>query len=640
MDNYPRRSAVPSSSGLPTQEDTTCVTNEPASINESTSDNQPAGANESAGINAPVESGPSQWSSTPTLEILQAHHLAADSDEDAEMRVHPDFYVHLERLQRINETNRVNARREAEAQYQAYQASLVLNESQNQASRVLHDSQHEASMMLNESQHQATRILNESQHQVSHMLNEFQHQTAQMLNQSQHEASQIPNDPQLGGSQFANQPYQSLYHGSVGHGSQPSAMDMPEQYETQPSTSAGPFRPIPYVRFDTTDPAGAAHPGDHSSHHRPPSPYPTITQRQSSAGPSPLSNPPLIAPPMVAPQSPRYTEYGNPYTLAREPDLMPEGAVPYAPDRMLQAWLLRQQLIAGVRPENLQPMSNPRNLRHRTPPWIMINDSGAHIVRMEPARFQGVMLPMPDLPWFPRHANSNSSTESASLNAPAISSVPAASNIQTVPSSADTQNSPVGHDLSVTPTSPVANSPVDPDFSATPNSPVNTNLFTTTESLFAPPVRPPPIRPATPRQFGVSDPPNSPACPGISAPPNTPVAANLQNPDPRVVAFFQPLRLHEPVNSASSSAGALQSQIRAALTVQNRADADSISSREAPGVGDPESSAASSEAANGNGNGVVHHEVTWLEPEDSEEEDPDEAVSPHLRRFLLDGTDE
>ncbi|KAJ5836966.1 hypothetical protein N7447_002992 [Penicillium robsamsonii] len=593
MDNHPPCSAVPGSSGLPTQEDTTGFTNEPTGVNESASDNQPASTNESAGINSLVESGPSQWSSPPTLEILQAHMAAdADSDEAAEMRVHPDFHVHLERLQRINETNRVNARREAEAQYQAYRASLVLNESQNQASRVLHDSQDEASMVLNE---------------------------------SQHEASQILNDPQRGSSQFANQSNQPSYHGSAGHGSQLSIMDMSELYETQPSTSAG---LIPHARLDTTDPTGSAHPRDHSSHHQPPSPYPTVTRRQTSASPSPLSNPPLVAPLMIAPR--RYTEYGNPYTLTREPDLMPEGTVPCGPDRMLQAWLLRQQLIAGVRPENLQPMSNPRSMRHRTPPWIMINDSGAHIIRMEPARFQGVMLPMPDLPWFPRRANPNSSTAPASLNAPAISSVPAASNIQTVPSSANTQNSPVDHNLSVTPTSPVANSPVD------------TNLSTATESLFAPPVRAPPVRPATPRQFDISDPPNSLVRPGTSAPPNTPVAANPQNPDPdpRVVAFFQPLRLHEPVNSASSSAGALQSQIRTALTVQNRTDADSISSREAPGAGDPESSAASSEAANGNGNGVVHHGVTWSEPEDPEEEDSGEAVSPHLRRFLLDGADD
>ncbi|KAJ5365834.1 hypothetical protein N7517_008720 [Penicillium concentricum] len=581
MDNHPRRSAIPSSSGLPNQEDTTGFTNEPTGAsqhigsNESASTNEPVAANEPAGTNAPLESGPSHWASDTTLEVLQTN-LEADtesnSDEDGEVRVHPDFYVHLARLQRINEANRVNARREVEAQYQASQSSRVLNESQNQASHMLNEFQHQVSRMLNQSQHEASMMLNETQHQVSQMLNESQNQASRILTQSQREASQILNDPRRGSSQSANQP---LHYASAERGSQPWAMGMPARFETQPSISAGPFEPIPHARFDTPDPTGAAHPGDHSSHNRPPSPYPMITQRRSSADPSPLSNPPLIAPPMVAPpmtapQPPRYTEYGNPYTLAREPDLMPEGAIAYAPDRMLQAWLLRAQLIAGVRPENLQPMSNPQNLRFRTPPWIMMNENGAYIVRMEPARFHGVMLPMPDLPWFPRRANPNSSTALASSNAPDASSLPIASNAATAPSFASTQNSPVGHELSA-PTSSDADLPVD------------TDLSTAVESLFAPPVRPPQIRSAIPRQFR-SDPLYSPFHPGISAPPNTPAGPNLST---------------------------------------------------------PESSAASSEAVNGNGNGngVVPHGVTWSEPEDSEE-DPEELVSPRLRRFLLDGADD
>lgn len=146
-----------------------------------------------------------------------------------------------------------------------------------------------------------------------------------------------------------------------------------------------------------------------------------------------------------------------------------------------------------------------------------------------------------------------------------------------------------------------------------------------------------------------------------------------------MVAFFQPLRLHEPANLASASvpdahperpstsepssnensqisAVALQSQPQAslALIVQNRTDADSISSQEFHGVGvspapsqDRDSSTVSPLSNEGtqtgndppphapNGNGVVHHAVALSEPED-----PDEPATPRLRRFAIDGTDD
>ncbi|KAJ5165499.1 uncharacterized protein N7500_007329 [Penicillium coprophilum] len=562
MDNHPQPSASPGSSNLPSGEDITDFINEPtdanesAGANQSTGVNQPTGTDDSAGGNDPVEPGPSNWSHQPSLEILQAH-LAADDNPDSdssEPPVHPDFYIHLARLQRINEANRVNARREAEAQHQAHQASLAL-----------YDTQHQASPMFN--------------------------------------------DPQRGSSQLANDPSQSLYDASAERRLQPSPMDMPERYETQPSTEAGLSEPIPHDRYETPDPTGSVHhPQDLSSHHQPPSPYPMAAGHQASAGPSTLGNPPT-----TAPQRPRYTEYGNPYTLAREPDLVPEGAIPYSQDRILQAWLIRQQLIAGIRPENLQPMSNPRSLNSRTPPWIVINDSGAHIIRMRPARFHGVMLPMPDLPWFPRRANPNSSTAPASSTAPGASSLPATSNIQTAPSSGTTQNLPVGPDLSAAPSSPAANSPVGPNISAAQNTPVDTDLPTATDLPVAQPVRaaanPLAVQPVTPHVSGGL---------GASAPPNSPVGTLPQVP-----------------------MAALQSQIRAALTGQNRTDTESISSQETPGAGAPPASSPGAAHGNGasNGNGAMPHGIIWEEPEE-DSEDSEGPVSPHLRRFLLDGGDD
>ncbi|KAJ5181182.1 hypothetical protein N7472_011142 [Penicillium cf. griseofulvum] len=809
MDNRPRHSAFPGSSGLP-QEGITEFTNEPT------------GTNESTGTNHPVEPGPSQWSpSYPTLEILQAH-LAADADSDVDSdaeeaagpRVHPDFFVHLQRLQSVNEANRVNARREADAQFQAHQTQLALSESQNQAS-----------MMLNESQHESPQVANRS-----------------------------------------NQPW---YDAGEERLSQSSPMGSSERHGTQAPTTAGPFLPIWQVPYETSDPV-PAHPRDRSSEHRILSPNPVPARRRAAAGPSPLRNPPTTA----EPERPRYTEHGNPYTLAREPPLISDDVVPCAPERMLQTWLIRQQLIAGVRPEDLQPMSHPSGRRQRTPPWIMFNDSGAHIIRIDPARFHGIMLPMPDLPWFPRRADPNSSTALVSTNAPASSDLSTAPNFSTalssttpnppvapgqptVPTSMDSLTLPDAPDIATAASSlSTLNSPVSQDLSVPHNSPVDSNQSDATDPPVDRCVRgaaaflaamDAPTRPAVRRQFGVSDPlaplddqtlpdapdmaaaPNSvsilnpPVVQDLSATPNPPVASNLlavtnqpfaltqptvptslddqtlpdapdiatsvsslsalnspvsqdlsvphnspvdsnqsdatdppvdryvrgaaaflaaldaptrpaarrhfdvsdplalldaltmpapnliiasnptsvpeqslgdpsqhvvdnQSPDPRVVAFFQPLRLHEPTNSTSSfmwdtrpegsstSESAYnesspipavdllsQSHTTVPLAVQNRTDADSISSREAPRVGvspahsqDRISSTVfslSSERTetghvsapetahnNVNGNGVVSHEVLWSHP--GERDDPYEPVGPRLRRFLLDGADD
>ncbi|KXG49632.1 uncharacterized protein PGRI_056000 [Penicillium griseofulvum] len=758
MDNRPRHPASPGSSGLP-QEDTTELINEPTENNESTSTNHPV-------------AGPSQSSTSyPTLDILQAHLAAeadSDSDEDAGPRVHPDFFVHLERLRSVNEANRVNARRVAEARFQAHQAQLALN-------------------------------------------------------QSQHESPQ-----------FANAPNQPWYDFDEEDLLQTSPMGSSEQHGTQAPAAAGSFVPSWQAAYETSDPV-PAYPRDRSSEHRAPSPSPVAAPRRAprraAAGPSPLGNPPMTAEPER-----RYTDHGNPYTFARDPPLISDDVVPLSPERMLQAWLIRAQLIAGVRPEDLQPMSRPSGMRHRTPPWIVFNDSGAHIIRIEPARFNGVMLPMPDLPWFPRRADPNSSTAPVSSNAPAALGLSTASNNSIDPSSTSTPNQPTGPtstDNSTLPDAPdmepapssvsIPNPQVLQDVPATPNPPVASNLLpvqpidptqlivltssddeTTSDDETLPdasdmaaapssvsisnaPVfrdvlvtpRPPvalgrltiptslddetlpdtpdiitsvssltlnspqdltvpqnsPVdsnqsddidprvdrfvqgaaaslatldaqfQPAARRHFDDLDPIapldslTMPAPGGIdvSNPTSVPEqslggpsqhVANIQDPDPRVVAFLQPLRLHEPANSSSSSmldtrpegpsttepasnessqipAVALQSQsqTRVPLTVQNRTDADSISSREAPRVGaspapsqDQVSSSSNEhtetghvsapEAAHGtaNGNGVVHHDILWSQPDGPDEEDEEDDLYgpswPRLRRFPLDGADD
>lgn len=691
MADHTRRSAIRSSSRSSSEGDTPGFTNDPTSTNDT------------------AESRSGWWPSNTTLEILQAH-LEADADSDSSEadgpRVHPDFFVHLENLRRVNETNRVNARREAEARYQA---ALMRNPSQYQTHRMLFHSQYEASQMLNESQHEVSRMINESHLRSSQFVNEF------------------------------NQP---SYHAGADHGLQSSAMDMREGNATQDSPTAGPFEPMPHVHFQTTDPMGSDHSRDNSYHHRPPSPYPTESRCQPSTVPDTVATPP-----MPAPQPRRYTEFGNPYRLPFDPAPFPEGAIPYGPERILQAWLIRQQLIAGIRPENLQPMSQPRGRQHRTPPYIVLNESGAHIIRIEPARFEGTMLPLPALPWLPRRANNNAPTAPVSSNTPDASDLPTAPNIATAPSSASNLNSPAVPNPSPDTTPPAAthlsatlNPPAAPNLSAAPtpsaaaNSPVPSHLpaYATLLAALTPPD--PPTLPAGPNPASIlysSGAPDLSAAPNSSITPNPPVArtspaaSHLQaaatllaaltppaapplpanhrvvsdptvepgqgsgdlnqhvaegvEPDPRMVAFFQPLRLHEPANSVSpsvsdarpeipstsepgpnensqTSVATLHSKSQASmpLAMQNRTDADSISSQEVFGVGvspahsqDRESSTISSLSNEGteignvpspqapNGNGVVHHAVTWSEPED-----PDESTAPRLRRFVIDGVDE
>ncbi|EKV10911.1 hypothetical protein PDIG_53990 [Penicillium digitatum PHI26] len=622
-----------------------------------------------------AESTSSWFPSHATLEILQAHLEAdadSDSSEDAGPRVHPDFFVHLERLRRINEANRVNARREVEAWYETAFGS---NQSQHQASHIANSHPH-ASDLPDESQHEAARMLEESHRENSQFNNE--------LNQ--------PSDP-----------------AGAEHRLQPPAMGVRDQHETQDFPAAGPFEPMPHILFEASGYMGPAHPRENSQQHRPPSPYPTAAWGQSSTVPAPVETLP-----MSAPQPQRYTDWGNPYRFPFDPAPFPEGATPYAPERILQAWLIRQQLIAGVSPEDIQPMAVPRGRRHRTPPYIVLNDSGAHIIRIEPATFEGAMLPLPALPWLPRRANLNASTTPVSSNAPDASVLPTAPNTVTAPdpvvapSLAGTQylSEPREFSAALTPTAA-------PTLSAATNSPAATVLLTALTPP-APPKAPADPSSAAPRLsfapnlsaanssplshlqaaatlLDALTPPVAPALPGSTVvldPTSVPErisedssqhVAESQNPDPRMVAFFQPLRLHGPANSVSASVPdahpetpstsesgfnensqtsviALQphSQASVPLAVQNRTDAGLISSQEthSPGVSfahshDRESLAISPLSNEGtetrniparqapNGNGIVHHAVTFSEPED-----PEEPATPRLCRFAIDGADE
>lgn len=653
----------------------------------SSDDDEPDFSNEPTSTNNTAGSGSPWVPSQTTIDILQAH-LAVDPNSDAsdtsEPRVHPDFFIYLERLRRLNETTRVNARREVEAWYQDMFGS---NQSQNQASQTVDSQQQQhASRMINESHDEDSRMIDESQDDASRMLDESYQGT----------------------SQFTNEFNQPAYHSSAEHGLQPSAMGVREQHGTQDPTAAESSGSIPHVHFETPDPMDTAA-RDHSHHHRPPSPYPTATRGESSAAPN--SMPP---PPIPAREPRRYTDWGNPYRFPFDPAPFPEGATPYSPERIMQAWLIRQQLIAGIRPEDIEPMAVPRGRRHRTPPYMILNETGAHIIRIEPAAFEGTMLPLPVLPWLPRRSNPNAPTAPVSSNAPDASGLPTGLNIADAPNSASAPNPSVATNpatnqpaasglpaalTSPDPPAPTANpsSASTLNFSVAPNSSAATNLS-------AP--QTPPVDPSSTSSL------NSLATPNMSATTNPPVASHLpaapaltestvvsdptdvpeqssgdpsqgvgesQNPDPRMVAFFQPLRLHEPANSASASASdspperpstsepsfnensqisavALQSQSQATipLNVQNRTDADSISSQEVHGVGvspahsqDRDSSTVSPLSNEGtetggvppphasNGNGVVHHAITFSEPED-----PDEPAAPRLRRFAIDGADD
>ncbi|KAJ5795191.1 hypothetical protein N7457_001790 [Penicillium paradoxum] len=350
--------------------------------------------------------------------------------------------------------------------------------------------------------------------------------------------------------------------------------------------------------------------------------------RSISSNPGPPDHLLPFRPPLPYPLPPLEggsSSEANPYIPSSAPRRVPGAPVLYSPERMIQAWIVRQQLIVGIRPENLQPVATPRSLQHRTPPWIMLSANGAQIMRLEPARFRGTMLPMPSYPWIRR-------------------SVPPESHITP---------------LQDTPTAPVSsNEPDTSQLPATLSSPVASN----------PPAAPPSA--ATPDSAATLS-------PGEGGPP---LGASLGNPDesaaqgtvqdqtsdPRVTAFLQPLRLHNaddsnepgpvpPPSPASNSgnplddpsASLVESEITGprmndlvqALRLMNPDDSDSMASeREASSTSSSESEDDGenpnvSAPGTPHANGAVPLAITW--PGDEDDEDPDEQPAPG--RFPIDG---
>ncbi|KAJ5562969.1 hypothetical protein N7461_001730 [Penicillium sp. DV-2018c] len=166
-----------------------------------------------------------------------------------------------------------------------------------------------------------------------------------------------------------------------------------------------------------------------------------------------------------------FNPYSDPSTPS-SPVPFPEGAIPYTPRRMLQAWLVRQQRLVGIPETMLQPMgteAHHRPANHRRPPWIILNEEGSHIVRVPPAEFQGIMRPLPALPWIRpiTQDSSHASTQPSSFsqNLPTALSAPDASGDPAPPtlSSASVSES-VESDLSVT------QGPSNPDQPAAPGT--------------------------------------------------------------------------------------------------------------------------------------------------------------------------
>lgn len=78
----------------------------------------------------------------------------------------------------------------------------------------------------------------------------------------------------------------------------------------------------------------------------------------------------------------------------------------------LQAYLIRQQLCAGIPVDKIVPMSGPGSRQMRPPHYevqtggggpamINLNEFGAFVPAIPPAEFNGVLHPLPIHPWFP-----------------------------------------------------------------------------------------------------------------------------------------------------------------------------------------------------------------------------------------------
>ncbi|PYI07990.1 hypothetical protein BO78DRAFT_365932 [Aspergillus sclerotiicarbonarius CBS 121057] len=67
-----------------------------------------------------------------------------------------------------------------------------------------------------------------------------------------------------------------------------------------------------------------------------------------------------------------------------------------SPEQALQAYLIRQQLIAGIQPQNVMPMRQPNNnIGGKTPAVVQITNEGVTVPKIPPAQFTGGFYPLP-----------------------------------------------------------------------------------------------------------------------------------------------------------------------------------------------------------------------------------------------------
>ena len=115
-----------------------------------------------------------------------------------------------------------------------------------------------------------------------------------------------------------------------------------------------------------------------------------------------------------------------------------------SPNDMLQSYLIRQQLCAGIHPDDLEPMNGwgscqwlmvPQGVPYiRMPAIVYVSDQGVVLPYIRPAEVTGTLPALPDSPWFrfPRRTSrtpANNGTTGANggsiglPNAPAMNSV-------------------------------------------------------------------------------------------------------------------------------------------------------------------------------------------------------------------------
>ncbi|RAL01908.1 uncharacterized protein BO80DRAFT_464026 [Aspergillus ibericus CBS 121593] len=67
-----------------------------------------------------------------------------------------------------------------------------------------------------------------------------------------------------------------------------------------------------------------------------------------------------------------------------------------SPEQALQAYLIRQQLIAGIQPQNVMPMRQSNNNTGEKPPAVIqISNEGVTVPKIPPAQFTGGFHPLP-----------------------------------------------------------------------------------------------------------------------------------------------------------------------------------------------------------------------------------------------------